>query len=245
MESSQRLPIAVAHKAKPRRGRRDQIRSPARPRRSGPDGGKTRVFNKSHKIERRQEEYPGALQRELSRTESSLAFRARKVRGSETACRAAVYDSARQLQGDIVRHTRRDIVKTLAALPLIRLNRADPDVVLYNGLVSTMYPGQPEATALAIRDARFLAVGRDKDVLALAGGRTRRIDLWRGGAYFPASTMRMRIPGWAASLPSRTLPATRARSKKPRQHFVHGRPRRRRGIGCRATSTTTARPRAC
>ena len=88
-----------------------------------------------------------------------------------------MYDSARQLQGDIVRHTRRDIVKTLAALPLIRLNRAEPDVVLYNGLVSTMNPGQTEATALAIHDARFLAVGSDKDVSSLAGKRTRRIDL--------------------------------------------------------------------
>ena len=92
---------------------------------------------------------------------------------------SAVYDSARQLRGDIVRHTRRDIVKTLAALPLVRLNRAEPDVVLYNGLVSTMNPGQPEATAIAIRDARFLAAGSDKDVLSLAGKRTRCIDLAR------------------------------------------------------------------
>ena len=66
-----------------------------------------------------------------------------------------------------MRHTRRDIVKTLAALPLIRLNRAEPDVVLYNGVVSTMNPGQPEATAIAIRNARFLAAGSDRDVLSL------------------------------------------------------------------------------
>ncbi len=83
-----------------------------------------------------------------------------------------------------MRHTRRDIVKTLAALPLIRLNRAEPEVVVYNGLVSTMNPGQPEATAIAVRDARFLAAGSDKDVLSLAGKRTRRIDL-AGRRVFP------------------------------------------------------------
>jgi predicted amidohydrolase YtcJ len=76
-----------------------------------------------------------------------------------------------------VRHTRRDIVKTFAALPLIRFNRAEPDTVLCNGAISTMYPGQPEATAVAIRDGRFLAVGSDREVLSLAGKRTRRIDL--------------------------------------------------------------------
>jgi len=76
-----------------------------------------------------------------------------------------------------VQHTRRDIVKTLAALPLIRLNRAEPDVVLYNGLISTMYPAQPDATAVAISDGRFSAVGSDNAVLSLAGKRTRRLDL--------------------------------------------------------------------
>ena len=76
-----------------------------------------------------------------------------------------------------MRHTRRDFVKTFAALPLIRLSRAEPDTVLCNGVISTMYPGQPEATAVAIRDGRFLAVGSDKEVLSLAGKRTRRIDL--------------------------------------------------------------------
>jgi predicted amidohydrolase YtcJ len=95
-----------------------------------------------------------------------------------------VYDSARQPQGDTVLHSRRDIVKTLAALPLIRLNRAEPELVVYNGQVSTMNPGQPEATAIAIRDARFLAAGSDKDVLSLAGKHTRRIDL-AGRRVFP------------------------------------------------------------
>lgn len=78
-----------------------------------------------------------------------------------------------------MRYTRRDLVKTLTALPLIRLQRAEPDVILYNGLISTMYTGQPEATAVAICDGRFLAVGSDTQVLPFAGKRTRRIDLAR------------------------------------------------------------------
>jgi predicted amidohydrolase YtcJ len=78
-----------------------------------------------------------------------------------------------------VLHTRRDIVKSLAALPLIRLERSDPDLVLYNGRIATLNPSQPEATAVAISAGRFLAVGSDKDILALAGGGARRTDLGR------------------------------------------------------------------
>jgi predicted amidohydrolase YtcJ len=78
-----------------------------------------------------------------------------------------------------VRHTRRDVIKSLAALPLMALNRLEPDLVLYNGLVSTMVPGQPGATAVAIGAGRFIAIGSDHEVLALAGKRTRRTDLAR------------------------------------------------------------------
>jgi hypothetical protein len=76
-----------------------------------------------------------------------------------------------------VRTNRRDVMKTLAALPLMRLSAADPDVVLHNGLVYTVNPAAPEATAVAIRDGRILAVGADREVLALAGKNTRRVDL--------------------------------------------------------------------
>jgi predicted amidohydrolase YtcJ len=78
-----------------------------------------------------------------------------------------------------VRRTRREVIKSLAALPLLRLNRSEPDLVLYNGLLSTMYPGQPEATAAAIGAGRFIGVGSDREVLALAGTRARRVDLAR------------------------------------------------------------------
>jgi predicted amidohydrolase YtcJ len=78
-----------------------------------------------------------------------------------------------------VRTTRRDVIKTLAAMPLMRLQRADPDVILYNGRVYSGQPENPEAAAIAIRDGRILAVGADREVLALAGRQTRRIDLAR------------------------------------------------------------------
>jgi len=78
-----------------------------------------------------------------------------------------------------VRTTRRDVIKTLATMPLMRLQRADPDVILYNGRVYSGQPENPEAAAIAIRDGRILAVGADREVMALAGKQTRRIDLTR------------------------------------------------------------------
>jgi predicted amidohydrolase YtcJ len=74
---------------------------------------------------------------------------------------------------------RRDMLKTLAALPLMRLPGADPELILYNGLAYTVHPENSQATAIAIRDGRILAVGADRDVLALAGKKTRRVDLAR------------------------------------------------------------------
>jgi predicted amidohydrolase YtcJ len=82
-----------------------------------------------------------------------------------------------------VGYSRRDLVKTLAAMPLGSWSRAEPEVVLHNGRISTMYASQHEATAVAIRDGRFLAVGSDKEVLLLAGKRTRRIDLGERRAF--------------------------------------------------------------
>jgi predicted amidohydrolase YtcJ len=73
--------------------------------------------------------------------------------------------------------TRRDLIKKCAALPLLRFPGADPDVVLHSGRFYTVQPGNPQVTAIAIRDGRILAVGADKDVLAMAGKKTRRVDL--------------------------------------------------------------------
>jgi predicted amidohydrolase YtcJ len=52
-----------------------------------------------------------------------------------------------------------------------------PDVILHRGLVTTLDPANPAASAVAIKDGRFTAVGHDHEVMALAGPDTRTIDL--------------------------------------------------------------------
>ncbi|QNH19102.1 N-substituted formamide deformylase [Xanthomonas sp. SS] len=54
---------------------------------------------------------------------------------------------------------------------------AAPDLVLYRGRFTTLDRARPSATAVAIKDGRFLQVGSDEEILPLAGAHTRRIDL--------------------------------------------------------------------
>jgi len=51
------------------------------------------------------------------------------------------------------------------------------DLILYNGRISTLDPGNTSPEAVAIADGRFLSVGRARDVEATAGATTKRIDL--------------------------------------------------------------------
>ncbi|TMB53763.1 MAG: amidohydrolase, partial [Deltaproteobacteria bacterium] len=51
------------------------------------------------------------------------------------------------------------------------------DLILHNGTVTTLDRSNPSATAVAIRDGKFLRVGTEADVLPLAGPATRVIDL--------------------------------------------------------------------
>ena len=51
------------------------------------------------------------------------------------------------------------------------------DLILHRGLFTTLAPSLPTATAVAIRDGRFLAVGTDKEVMSLAGPKTKVVDL--------------------------------------------------------------------
>lgn len=50
------------------------------------------------------------------------------------------------------------------------------DLILLNGRIATMDPGRPEATACAIRDGRFVAVGGEADIAPLRGDGTRVVD---------------------------------------------------------------------
>jgi predicted amidohydrolase YtcJ len=51
-----------------------------------------------------------------------------------------------------------------------------PDLILFNADIRTMDPLQPRAEALAVRDGRLVAIGRNDEIRALANGRTRKID---------------------------------------------------------------------
>ena len=51
------------------------------------------------------------------------------------------------------------------------------DLILHNGTVTTLDRSNPIATAVAIRDGKFLRVGTDADVMPLADAATRVIDL--------------------------------------------------------------------
>ncbi len=52
-----------------------------------------------------------------------------------------------------------------------------PDLILYDGRLTTQDPHFPRATALALRDGRILAVGDDDEIRALARPHTRQINL--------------------------------------------------------------------
>jgi predicted amidohydrolase YtcJ len=52
-----------------------------------------------------------------------------------------------------------------------------PDLILHHGLFQTLDRSNPTANAVAIADGRFAAVGREQDVLPLAGTTTEIIDL--------------------------------------------------------------------
>src|SRR6201996_7637575 len=61
---------------------------------------------------------------------------------------------------------------------------AAPDVILHGGRITTLNRSNPLAEAVAITDGRFSAVGRDADIMPLAGPRTQRINL-AGRAVLP------------------------------------------------------------
>src|SRR5215475_3882512 len=52
-----------------------------------------------------------------------------------------------------------------------------PDTILHRGLFTTLDRSNPTASAVAIKDGGFTAVGHDADIMNLAGPSTRMIDL--------------------------------------------------------------------
>lgn len=85
--------------------------------------------------------------------------------------------------------TRRALLAAGAALPVAatgaaRAQASSADLVLRNGRITTMDPARPEASALAIRDGVFVAVGDEQDVAPLIGPFTQVIDA-RGQRVIP------------------------------------------------------------
>ncbi|WP_336335159.1 amidohydrolase [Pseudomonas putida] len=54
-----------------------------------------------------------------------------------------------------------------------------PEIIFRNGQITTLDRAKPVASAVAIKDGKFLAVGEDQEIMALAGSATRVIDLKR------------------------------------------------------------------
>ncbi len=84
-----------------------------------------------------------------------------------------------------------------------------PGLIFYNGKLHTQEPGFAGATAVAIRNNRILAVGSDSEIRALAGPKTRQVDL-AGRLMLPGLTdSHFHYYDWAAGLSQLDLaPAT-------------------------------------
>ena len=52
-----------------------------------------------------------------------------------------------------------------------------PDLILYNGKITTFVPELAECSAIACKDGRVLALGSDAEIRAMAGAQTEQIDL--------------------------------------------------------------------
>ncbi len=79
-----------------------------------------------------------------------------------------------------MQHSRRQFLGTLgslASLPLLSFSQEEPELILHNGSIFTVDSANPTAQAVAIADGRFIAVGTDAEILRLATGRTKKIDL--------------------------------------------------------------------
>jgi predicted amidohydrolase YtcJ len=62
-----------------------------------------------------------------------------------------------------------------------------PDLVLHHGLFTTLDRTNPTANAVAIKDGKFIAVGRSEDIVPSAGPGTRIVDL-KGRRAIPGLT---------------------------------------------------------
>ncbi len=80
--------------------------------------------------------------------------------------------------------SRRDFLYGLGAFAMAPITRMEPELILHNGNIWTVNDTVPRAQALAISGGRILAVGANNEVLGLAAGLSKKIDLG-GRSVFP------------------------------------------------------------
>jgi predicted amidohydrolase YtcJ len=73
--------------------------------------------------------------------------------------------------------SRRDFLCGLGAFALLPIARTEPELILYNGNIWTVSEKLPRAQAIAISGGRILAIGSNDEVLGLAAGLSKKIDL--------------------------------------------------------------------
>jgi hypothetical protein len=59
----------------------------------------------------------------------------------------------------------------------MKMSALVPQIILYNGILATQSTAYPHAQAIAVGNGKILALGRNEDVLHLAGHGTEKIDL--------------------------------------------------------------------
>lgn len=73
--------------------------------------------------------------------------------------------------------SRRNFLGGLGAFALLPLAHTEPELILHNGNIWTVNDKLPRAQAIAISNGRILAIGTDAEVLSLAAGLSKKIDL--------------------------------------------------------------------
>jgi predicted amidohydrolase YtcJ len=76
-----------------------------------------------------------------------------------------------------MRSSRREFLIQVGSLSLFGFGGRHPNLILYNANIITVDPDRPRARAVAIWGDRFLEVGTDEEILALAKAGTTRVDL--------------------------------------------------------------------
>ena len=73
------------------------------------------------------------------------------------------------------------LVAIALALPMLFRAQAwaaaDADVIFLNGQIETLNSKQPKATAVAVKDEKFIAIGTNAEIRSTAGANTKAVDL--------------------------------------------------------------------